>query len=348
MDAISLVMKILLHFSCFTFFCLSLQMVRCTVSSKTVAVTIICYVSLKLCHGFQIEPFNSTSQQESRFIVVKNHLKDFSRQRKSPLLFQETNLVEKLSHFVRERVIDRKTFSTGSGAFGYFECTKPNAHFFSKASLFGKVGKKTRIVARLSAGPDRNGSPQTVYNDIHGFSVRFYTDEGNWDLITMSLPVSTFRSPQRAPEATHTFDENPLNNLLDANRHIDYLTSNHEGLHSMTWQYSDIGIPKNWRVMSAFSVCTLSLINDQGRIHFVRFILKSKQKYGYMSTETARYLRAAIPDFLTRDLYASIRRGDYPEWILIAQTLTPEESKKLDFDPFDPTKVRITLQNQTS
>lgn len=247
---------------------------------------------------------------------------------------------------MREKVIDRKPFSTGTGAFGYFECTLSDAHIYSKAKLFSKVGKRTPVVARLSAGPDRNGVAQTVQDDIYGFAVKFFTEEGNWDLLTMSLPVSTFRSPQRSPEATHTFDENPENNLRDPNAHLDFTTANKgEGLHSSTWLYSDIGLPYHWRMMSAYSVCSLSLVNEDGKIYHVRFILRAKKKYRYMEFETARILRSYIPDYYARDLYVAIERGEFPEWTLVAQILTPEMSKKIDFDPFDPTKVNSGLNN---
>ncbi|XP_074605736.1 catalase-2-like [Brevipalpus obovatus] len=299
-------------------------------------VIIYCFSSFhKAAHGSGEKKYNATNAGRRRPETSQSEF--FPKN--DIYVLSDTNLMKKLSHFVREKVIDRKPFSTGSGAFGFFECTLPDAHVYSKAKLFSKVGKRTPIVARLSTGPDRNGVAQTVQDDIYGFAIRFYTEDGNWDLLTMSLPVSTFRSPQRSPEATHTFDENPENNLRDSNAHVDFLTSNAEGLHSMTLLYSDIGLPQDWRMMTTYSVCGLSLVNKDGKIYHVRFTVKAKQKYKFMEFETARILRSYIPDYYSRDLYVAIERGKFPEWTLIAQILTPEISKKLDFDPFDPTKI---------
>lgn len=280
------------------------------------------------CYGSKDREFNRTI------------LKENSRYPQHSLLLQDVNLIEKLSHFVQERTLNRRSFSLGTGAFGYFECTLPNAQRYSRAKLFDKVGKRTPIVVRIAPGSARYGAPQPPHNDAYGFCVRFFTEEGNWDLLTMNFPLSPLRDPMRSPESAHANQEDPASNLNDPNRSLDFLTSNLQGLHSFTWQYSDIGLPLNWRLMSGHSLSSLSFMNEKGKIFHVRFTLKAKRKYKYMDAEMAHYMRSHIPDYYMRDLYVSIKNGDFPEWFLIAQILTPEAMEKIDFDPFDPTKVR--------
>ncbi|XP_074595413.1 vegetative catalase-like [Brevipalpus obovatus] len=287
---------------------------------------VLCLTINKACHGSRDGKSNRTIVEKS--VPYPPH----------PLLFQDVKLVEKLSHFVREKTINRRTFSTGTGAFGYFECTLPNAGRYSKAKLFNKVGKRTPIVVRIAPGSSRLGAPQPIHNDLYGFCIRFYTEEGNFDLLMLSFPLSPLRNTMRSPDLSHANEENPVNNLKDPNGSIDFVTSNLEGLHSFLWQYSDIAVPLTWKVMTSYSLSSLSFTNEKGKIYHVRFTLKAKRKYKYMDDEMAHFMRSNIPDYYMRDLYTSIEHGDYPEYNLIAQILTPEVMKKIDFDPFDPSK----------
>ncbi|XP_074604724.1 catalase-like [Brevipalpus obovatus] len=215
----------------------------------------------------------------------------------------------------------------------------PDAHLYSRAKLFSKVGKRTPIVARFSTSSSRAGAPPATHNEAFGLAVRFKTGEGNWDLLSVNFPQSAAPYPMKTPDSTHRADENPTNNLPDANVGMDYLVSNQEALQTRLWQFSDISIPNDWRMMTTFTGCSLSLINDRGKTYHVRFTVKAKRKHRYMDAEVAKYLRSNIPDYYFRDLYTSIERGDFPEWNLIAQILTPEVMKKIDFDPFDISKL---------
>ncbi|XP_074595489.1 vegetative catalase-like [Brevipalpus obovatus] len=254
-------------------------------------------------------------------------------------LLSDDNFRTKIQSFNRERIPGRRSFGTGNGAFGFFETTSEQIGSLSKAKIFEKIGKRCKIVTRLSSGPARVDKPQVVGNDAAGFSIRFFTTEGNWDLLTMTTPVSSFRDPSRTFEGIHALEERPLNNQAYPDQIKDMNTILPEGFHSLMWQYSDVGLHKNWRVLTGFSICAFKLVNSEGEYVNVRFSIKAKKKYDYLTLDEANWFRGYVPDYYARDLYAAIDRGDFPEFSLRIQIVEPKDEDNFDFFLFDPTKM---------
>lgn len=284
------------------------------------------------------ESSNWSQDLKSRFIQSLSS--DWQR----PIsLLSDDNFRTKIQHFNRERTPGRRSFGTGNGAFGYFETTNKWISSISKAKIFEKIGKRCRVAVRFSSGPARVDIPQIVSNDAAGFSVRFYTEDGNWDLLTINTPVSSFRNPSRTFEGIHALEERAVGNRMYLDQKKDFDTLSPEGLHSVMWQYSDTGSHRNWRVISGFSVCGFRLVNSKGEYVNARFSIKSKKKFDYLSPQEADWFRGYIPDYYARDLYTAIERGNYPEYSLRVQIAEPKDEDDFDFFLFDPTKVSYLL-----
>ena len=254
-----------------------------------------------------------------------------------PSLLQDVHLIEKLSHFDRERIPERVVHAKGAGAYGYFEVTHdltPN----TKAAFLSEVGKRTEVFARFSTVGGEKGSADTE-RDPRGFAVKFYTEEGVYDFVGNNTPVFFIRDPLKFPDFIHTQKRNPATNLKDPDMFWDFLSLTPESIHQVTILFSDRGTPRSYRHMNGYSGHTFRWYNDRGEYSWVKTHFKTEQGIQNLTREEAGRLAGQDPDHATRDLYHAIERGEYPAWKVSVQIMTPEQVEKYRFDSFDITKV---------
>jgi len=256
---------------------------------------------------------------------------------RGPALLQDIWLLEKLAHFDREVIPERRMHAKGSGAYGTFTVTN-DITAFSRAKLFERTGKQTSVFVRFSTVAGERGAADAE-RDIRGFSVKFYTEEGNWDLVGNNTPVFFMRDPLRFPDLNHAVKRDPRTNLRSAQNNWDFWTLLPEALHQVTIVMSDRGLPDGYRHMHGFGSHTFSLINAQGVRHWVKFTLKSLQGIRNLTDEAAAAVVAGDRESAQRDLLTAIERGEFPKWRLYIQVLTQQQADALPYNPFDLTKV---------
>ena len=260
---------------------------------------------------------------------------------RGPLLLQDFHLIEKLQHFNRERIPERVVHAKGSGAYGTFTVTD-DIRKFTKAKLFDDVGKITEIFVRFSTVGGEKGSADTE-RDPRGFAIRFYTEEGNWDLVGNNTPMFFIKDPIKFPDFVHTQKRCPKTNLKSPQMMFDFWSHAPESLHQVTMLFSNRGTPDGYRHMDGFGSHTYSLINTQGDRVYVKWHLKTLQGIKNLTAQKATELAGTDPDYAQRDLYESIDRGDFPRWRVFIQAATEEEleewEKRTGWNPFDLTKI---------
>ena len=257
--------------------------------------------------------------------------------KRGPALLQDVWFLEKLAHFDREVIPERRMHAKGSGAYGPFTVTHDITRY-TKAKIFSEVGKKTDLFARFSiVAAERGGAHPDL--DIRGFPLKFYTEEGNWDLVGNNTPVFFMRDPMKFPDLNHAIKRDPRTNLRSARNNWDFWSSLPEALHQVTITMSDRGIPYSFRHMHGFGSHTFSFINAKNERYWVKFIFKTQQGIKNITDEEAAALIGKDRDSNQRDLYESIERKDFPKWTLFVQVLTEQEAAKLPYHPFDLTKV---------
>jgi len=256
---------------------------------------------------------------------------------KGPLLLQDAHLLEKLSHFDRERIPERVVHAKGAGAHGYFEVTADITKY-TKAKFLSEIGKRTDVFARFSTVGGEKGSADAE-RDPRGFAVKFYTEEGNYDMTGNNTPVFFIRDPIKFPDFIHTQKRHPGTNLKDADMFWDFLSLTPESIHQVTILFSDRGTPRTFRNMNGYSSHTFKWYNDKGEYCWVQYHFKTEQGIQNLTRDEATKLKGEDPDHATRDLFNAIERGEYPSWRLEVQIMTPEQAKEYRFDPFDITKV---------
>jgi catalase len=256
---------------------------------------------------------------------------------RGPVLLQDVHLLEKLLHFDRERIPERVVHAKGAGAFGYFEVTA-DVTKHTKAKFLSPVGKKTEVFMRFSTVGGEKGSADAA-RDPRGFAIKFYTEEGNYDLVGNNTPVFFIRDPLKFPDFIHTQKRHPATNLPDANMFWDFLSLTPESIHQVTILLSDRGTPATFRNMNGYSSHTFKWYNDKGEYFWVQYHFKTDQGIKNLTREEATKFCGEDPNHATRDLYEAIARGDYPSWTLEMQILTPEQAKDFKWDIFDITKV---------
>jgi catalase len=254
-----------------------------------------------------------------------------------PVLMQDVHMLEKLAHFARERIPERVVHAKGAGAYGYFEVTA-DVTKHTKSRFLSKVGKRTEVFVRFSTVGDMKGSADAE-RDPRGFAVKFYTEEGNYDLVGNNTPVFFIRDPLKFPDFIHTQKRHPATNLKDPDMFWDFLSLTPESIHQVTILFSDRGTPKTYRHMNGYSSHTFKWYNDKGEYFWVQYHFKTEQGIQNLTCEEAEIMKGKDPDHATRDLYGAIKRGDYPSWRLEVQIMTPGEAESYRFDPFDITKV---------
>ena len=256
---------------------------------------------------------------------------------RGPALLQDIHLIEKLAHFDRERIPERVVHAKGAGAYGYFEVTHDVTKYTS-AKFLSEVGKRTGVFARFSTVGGEKGSADAE-RDPRGFAVKFYTEEGNYDLVGNNTPVFFIRDPLKFPDFIHTQKRNPKTNLKDPDMFWDFLSLTPESVHQVTILFSDRGTPRTYRHMNGYSGHTFKWYNNKGEYWWVKIHFKTDQGIQNFTREEAARMCGKDPDHATRDLCEAIERGEYPSWTVYAQIMTPEQVDNYRFDSFDITKV---------
>jgi catalase len=283
---------------------------------------------------------------QSRFstasgIPIADNQNSLSAGPRGPLLLQDFHLIEKLQHFNRERIPERVVHAKGSGAYGTFTVTHDIRHF-TTAKLFGAVGKQTETFLRFSTVGGEKGSADTE-RDPRGFALRFYTEDGNWDLVGNNTPVFFIKDPIKFPDFIHTQKRLPDSNLKSANMMFDFWSRAPESLHQVTILFSSRGTPDGYRHMDGFGSHTYSLINEAGERVYVKWHFKTRQGIRNLSSADATRLAGLDPDHAQRDLFNAIAAGDFPQWDVKVQVATPQQLREWEartgWNPFDLTKV---------
>jgi catalase len=256
---------------------------------------------------------------------------------RGPALLQDVWFLEKLAHFDREVIPERRMHAKGSGAYGTFTVTHDVTRF-TKAKIFSAVGKKTDMFIRFSTVAGERGAADAE-RDIRGFAMKFYTDEGNWDLVGNNTPVFFLRDPLKFPDLNKAVKRDPYTNMRSARNQWDFFTSLPEALHQVTIVMSDRGIPYSYRHMHGFGSHTFSLINAKNQRFWVKFHFKTQQGIRNLTNQESQAIIANDRESHQRDLMESIERKDYPRWTLYFQIMPEKEAATYRFNPFDLTKV---------
>lgn len=256
---------------------------------------------------------------------------------RGPVLLQDFHLLEKLAHFNRERIPERVVHAKGSAAYGKLTITKDITKY-SSAKIFSRIGNECEAFLRFSTVAGERGAADAE-RDVRGFAVRFYTEEGNWDIVGNNTPVFFLRDPLKFPDFIHTQKREPHTNLRSNTAAWDFWSLSPESLHQVTILMSDRGIPKNLRQMHGFGSHTYSFVNAIGERHWVKFHFKSLQGIANLTDAEAAAVVANDRESSQRDLFHSIADGDFPRWRFCIQVMTEEQAKTFRFNPFDLTKV---------
>lgn len=254
-----------------------------------------------------------------------------------PTIMEDIHLVEKLAHFNRERIPERVVHAKGAGAGGYFEVTSDITKY-TRANFLSKIGKRTEVFVRFSTVGGEKGSPDAA-RDPRGFAIKFYTEEGNYDLVGNNTPVFFIRDPIKFPDFIHSQKRNPATNTKDPDMFWDFLSLTPESVHQVTILFSDRGTPKSYRHMHGFGGHSFKLWNEKGEYVWAKFHLKTLQGIQNLNRQEATKLSGENPDHATEDLFNAIKRGEFPVWEVQVQIMTPDKAKDYKFNPFDITKV---------
>lgn len=268
---------------------------------------------------------------------VPNNQDSLTAGPRGPMLLQDVWFLEKMAHFDREVIPERRMHAKGSGAFGTFTVTNDISKY-TGAKIFSEVGKKTEMFARFSTVAGERGAADAE-RDIRGFALKFYTEEGNWDLVGNNTPVFFFRDPLKFPDLNHAVKRDPRTNMRDAENNWDFWTNLPEALHQVTIVMSDRGIPASYRHMHGFGSHTYSLINDAGERFWVKFHHRTQQGIKNLTDAEAAKLVGDDRESHQRDLFDSIEDGNFPTWKLMVQIMPEADAETYKYHPFDLTKV---------
>jgi len=262
---------------------------------------------------------------------------------RGPSTLENYHFLEKISHFDRERIPERVVHARGAGAHGYFEAYgtaggEPVSKY-TRAKLFQKAGTRTPVFVRFSTVVHGGHSPETL-RDPRGFAVKFYTEDGNWDLVGNNLKIFFIRDPLKFPDMVHAFRPDPVTNINDPERMFDFLSNTPESTHMVTFLFSPWGIPANYRQMQGSGVNTYKWVNAEGTGVLVKYHWEPLNvPIRNLTQHEADEIQGVNYSHATQDLYEAIERGEYPEWELSVQIMSDDEHPELDFDPLDPTKL---------
>nr|ABI64115.1 catalase [Azumapecten farreri]QFR39791.1 catalase [Azumapecten farreri] len=256
---------------------------------------------------------------------------------RGPVLIQDFTFTDEMAHFNRERIPERVVHAKGGGAFGYFEVTHDITKY-CKAKPFEFVGKKTPVGIRFSTVGGESGSADSA-RDPRGFAVKFYTEDGNWDVVGNNTPIFFIRDPMLFPNFIHTQKRNPQTHLKDPDMFWDFISLRPETTHQVSFLFSDRGTPNGFRKMNGYGSHTFKMVNKEGKPVYCKFHFKTDQGIKNLMADQAAELSKNDPDYAIRDLFNAISEGDFPSWSLFIQVMTFEEAEKFKYNPFDLTKV---------
>jgi len=256
---------------------------------------------------------------------------------RGPVLIQDYQLLEKLAHQNRERIPERTVHAKGWGAFGTFTVTHDITRY-TKASILAGVGKRTEMLARFSNVAGEAGAADAE-RDVRGFALKFYTEEGNWDLVGNNTPVFFVRDPYKFPDFIHTQKRHPKTNMRSTTAMWDFWSLSPESLHQVTILMSDRGLPADVRHMNGYGSHTFSFINSRNERSWVKFHFKTMQGHKHWTNAQAEQVVGKTRESTQADLYGSIEKGDYPRWCLFVQVMPETDADKTPYNPFDLTKV---------
>ncbi|TKI69768.1 catalase [Lysinibacillus mangiferihumi] len=261
---------------------------------------------------------------------------------RGPATLENYDFLEKISHFDRERVSERVVHARGAGAHGYFETygvvgDEPISNY-TRAKVFQDKGKQTPVFVRFSTVIHGGHSPETL-RDPRGFAVKFYTEDGNWDLVGNNLKIFFIRDAMKFPDMIHAFKPDPITNIQDVERFFDFCASSPESFHMVTFIYSPWGIPANYRMMQGSGVNTYKWVNSEGKAVLVKYHWEPLHGIKNLTQKEAEEIQQKNFNHATQDLYDAIKCGDYPEWELNVQIMEDGPHPELDFDPLDDTKL---------
>jgi catalase len=261
---------------------------------------------------------------------------------RGPATLENYHFLEKISHFDRERIPERVVHARGAVAFGWFEATgqwgdEPISRY-TRAKLFQEPGKRTDVAIRFSTVIGGRDSAETS-RDPRGFAVKFYTEDGNWDLVGNNLAVFFIRDAVKFPDVIHSLKPDPVTFHQEPNRIFDFMSQTPESMHMLVSLFSPRGIPADYRHMQGFGVNTYKWVNAEGDSVLVKYHWIPRQGVKSLTEADAAVIQSTELGHATKDLYESIERGDYPEWELRVQVMSDDEHPELDFDPLDDTKV---------
>lgn len=292
----------------------------------------------------QLEAFTQGPENlltTSQGVVLPDNHNSLKAGLRGPTLLQDFLLREKLAHFDRERIPERVVFARGAAAHGYFELTKPLVEY-TRADFLQEVGSRTPVFVRFSNMIGAQGSADTV-RDVRGFSVKFYTREGNYDLVGSNMPVFFIQDAMKLPDLVHAMKPEPHHGMPQASSahdtFWDFISLMPESSHMLMWLMSDRALPRSYRMMDGFGVHTYRLVNARGVSHFVKFHWRPKLGRHALAWDEAQKIAGRDPDFLRRDLWEAIERGDGPEWELAVQLVEESRADKLGIDLLDATKL---------
>jgi catalase len=279
-----------------------------------------------------------TTNQGLKIADDQNQLKAGIR---GPSLLEDFHFREKITHFDHERIPERVVHARGAAAHGYFECTNPMGKY-TKASLFAEKGKRTPVFLRFSTVAGSRGSADTP-RDVRGFAIKFYTDEGVWDMVGNNIPIFFIQDAIKFPDLIHAVKPEPNNEIPQAasahDTFYDFASLTPEITHMLMWVMSDRALPRSFATMEGFGIHTFRFVNAKGQSHFVKFHFKPKKGVHSLVWDEAQKIAGKDADFNRRDLFEAINRGDYPEWQFGVQIIPEADEHKFDFDLLDPTKI---------
>lgn len=275
--------------------------------------------------------------KSSAGIPNSEHLDAQPTGQRGPVFLQDIAQLENMAHFVRERIPERVVSAAGTGAYGTFRVTG-DISGYTRAGLFSEVGNECRIFVRFSKFFSDKGSADAV-RDVRGFAVKFYTEDGNWDLVGNNMPVFFVKDAGKFPDLVHSQKRAPGTNLRDHTAMWDYWSYNPESLHHVLMMFSDRGIPKGYRHMHGYAANTYSLISAESKTIWVKFHLLTQQGIETFRHEEAEHVGGHNPDFAQEDLCRAIESGSFPKWKLCVQLMSEEQARDYPWNPFDVTKV---------
>ena len=288
-------------------------------------------------HEFEQEKINGVGMTTADGIPIPDAENSQTAGPRGPLLMQDVYLLEEMQHFNRERIPERIVHAKGSAAYGTLTITNDISNY-SKASIFGEVGKQTDLILRFSTVAGERGAADAE-RDVRGFAIKFYTDEGNWDLVGNNTPVFFVRDPLKFKQFIHTQKRHPKTNMRDLDMQWDFWSLCPESLHQVTILMSDRGIPATLRHLNGYGSHTYSMINAEGERVWCKFHFKTEQGIRNITDEESAELIGQDRESHQRDLFNAIEAGDFPRWKMHVQIMTEEEAANFKWNPFDLTKV---------